>query len=685
MISGLFIERPRLAFVVSIVITLAGLLAMTVIPVAQFPDIVPPQVQVSATYQGGGAEVVESSVAQPIEAQVVGVENMIYMQSTSGNDGSYALTVTFAPGTDPDINTVNTLNRVTLAEPQLPAAVNAQGLTVRARSSALLVIVQLYSPKGTYDPLFLSNYATINILDPIKRIQGMGDAMLFGPLNYSMRIWLDPQQMTNFGFSAEDIIQAIEDQNVEAAVGQIGAPPIGNQQQIQLQLQTLGRLTTPKQFEDIILRTNPDGSVVRIRDVARVELGAQSQYRSNRFNGAPSVAFATYLQPGANAVDVTNRVHEVMDELAERFPDDLAYDTVYDTSYFVHATIDEVLRTIVEAFILVVIVTFLFLGSWRATIIPLVAVPVSLIGAIAVMLALGISANTVSLLALVLAVGIVVDDAIVVVENVGRVMAEEPHLSRKDATKKAMAQITGPILAITLVLLSVFVPVGFIPGISGQLFSQFAIAVSVAMLISATNALTLSPALCSVLLRPGHRARGPMRYVLRGIDYARDGYAAVVRRLVRVAVVGLVVLIGVAAASYLIMQRTPTGFLPEEDQGGFFVNVQLPDAASIKRTAAVMGQVDAILRDTPGVESTTAVIGLDFLDSVTQPNSGFFFVQLKPFEQRTEPQEQLRPIMSQLTAKFATIEGALVFPFNLPPIIGLGNAGGFQYVLESLA
>jgi HAE1 family hydrophobic/amphiphilic exporter-1 len=685
MISTLFIDRPRLAFVVSIVITLAGLIAMRFIPVAQFPDIVPPQVSVTATFPGASAEVVESSVAQPIEAQVVGVDNMLYMQSTSGNDGSYSLTVTFAPGTDPDIDTVNTQNRVNLAQPQLPAEVNAEGLTIRKRSSALLVVVQLHSPNGTYDPLFLSNYAVINILDPIKRIQGIGDATLFGPLNYSMRIWLDPQQMTNYGFSAQDIIQAIEEQNVQAAVGQLGAPPISDQQQIQLQLQTLGRLTTPKQFEDIILRTEPDGSVVRIRDVARVELGAQTMTRTTRLDGAPSAAFATYLSPGANAVDVANNVHREMEELAQRFPDDVAYEIIYDTTYFVQATIDEVIRTLLEAFALVVIVVFLFLGNWRASIIPLVAVPVSLIGTFAVMLAVGMSANTISLLALVLAVGIVVDDAIVVVENVERVMEEEPELSRKEATKKAMAQITGPIIAITLVLLSVFVPVGFIPGISGQLFSQFAIAVSVSMLISALNALSLSPALCSLLLRPGHRSRGPMRYVLKGIDHARDGYAALVHRLVRVSVVGLVVLAGVGVASYAIMQRTPTGFLPEEDQGGFFINVQLPDAASIKRTGAVMQQIGDIIRDTPGVQSTTAVIGLNFLDYVTQPNSGFFFVQLKPFEERIQPQEQLRPIMSQLTAKFAAIQDAVVFPFNLPPIIGLGNAGGFQYVLESLA
>jgi HAE1 family hydrophobic/amphiphilic exporter-1 len=685
MISNIFIERPRLAFVVAIVITLAGLIATRFIPVAQFPDIVPPQVTVTATFPGASAEVIENSVAQPIEAQVVGVDNMLYMQSTSGNDGSYSLTVTFAPGTDPDINTVNTQNRVNLAQPQLPAEVNAEGLTIRKKSSALLVVVQLYSPNGTYDPLFLSNYAVINLLDPIKRIRGMGDATLFGPLNYSMRIWLDPQQMTNYGFSAQDIIAAIEDQNVQAAVGQLGAPPIGDQQQIQLQLQTLGRLTSPEQFEDIILRTNPDGSVVRIGDVARVELGAQTMYRTTQLNGAPSAAFATYLSPGANAVEVADQVHEVMEELAQRFPDDVAYDIIYDTTYFVQATIDEVLRTLLEAFALVVIVTFLFLGSWRATIIPLIAVPVSLIGTVAVMLAIGMSANTISLLALVLAVGIVVDDAIVVVENVERVMAEEPHLSRKDATRKAMAQITGPVIAITLVLLSVFVPVGFIPGISGELFSQFAIAVSVSMLISALNALTLSPALCSLLLQPGHRSRGPMRYVLKGIDYARDGYVALIQRFLRVAVVGVLVLAGVGAGSYVLMQRTPTGFLPEEDQGGFFINVQLPDAASIKRTAAVMQQIDALVRSTPGVRSTTAVIGLNFLDYVTQPNSGFFFVQLEPFEQRTDPQERLQPIMSQLAGKFAALEGAVVFPFNLPPIIGLGNAGGFQYVLESLA
>ncbi|HEX5079128.1 MAG TPA: multidrug efflux RND transporter permease subunit [Geminicoccaceae bacterium] len=685
MISNLFIERPRLAFVVSIVITLAGLIAMRFIPVAQFPDIVPPQVSVTATFPGASAEVVEESVAQPIEAQVVGVDNMLYMQSTSGNDGTYSLTVTFAPGTDPDIDTVNTQNRVQLAQPQLPAEVNAEGLTIRKKSSALLVVAQLYSPNGTYDPLFLSNYAVINILDPIKRIRGIGDATLFGPLNYSMRIWLDPQQMTNYGFSAQDITQAIEDQNVQAAVGQLGAPPIADQQQIQLQLQTLGRLKTTKQFEDIILRTNPDGSVVRIRDVARVELGAQSMYRTTRLDGAPSAAFATYLSPGANAVDVANRVHEVMDQLAQRFPDDVAYKIIYDTTYFVHSTVDEVVRTLLEAFALVIVVVFLFLGNWRASIIPLVAVPVSLVGTFAVMLAIGMSANTISLLALVLAVGIVVDDAIVVVENVQRIMEEEPELSRKDATKKAMAEITGPIIAITLVLLSVFVPVGFIPGISGQLFSQFAIAVSVAMLISALNALSLSPALCSLLLRPGHRSRGPMRYVLKGIDYARDGYAAAVHRLVRVSVVGVVVLAGVGVASYVIMQHTPTGFLPEEDQGGFFINVQLPDAASIKRTGAVMEQIGDIVHDTPGVQTTTGVVGLNFLDNVTQPNSGFFFVQLKPFEERTEPQEQLRSIMSQLAAQFAAIQGAVVFPFNLPPIIGLGNAGGFQYVLESLA
>jgi HAE1 family hydrophobic/amphiphilic exporter-1 len=503
MISSVFIDRPRLAFVISIVITLAGLLAIRAIPVAQFPDIVPPQVQVSGIYPGANAEVVEATVAQPIEQQIVGVSDMLYMQSTAAADGSYNLTVTFALGTDPDINTVNVQNRVSLAEPSLPEEVRRQGLTVQKQSSGLLQVIELTSPNGTYDQLYLSNYATINLVDEVKRINGVGDASLFGALDYSMRIWLDPARLSNFQLTPTDVAGAIQSQNVQAAVGRVGAAPLNPDQRFQLTITTQGRLTSQQQFEEIIVRANPDGSVVQVRDVARVELGARTSDQFSRFDGRPGAAIGVYQAPGANAVAVAQAVTARMNELAGRFPDDLAYVMMYDTTVFVTSTIHEVIKTLGEAFVLVGLVVFVFLGKLRTTLIPLIAVPVSIIGTFAVMLVVGYSANTVSLLALVLAIGIVVDDAIVVIENVERVMEEEPHLSPREATRKAMGEITAPILAITLVLLSVFVPTAFIPGISGELFRQFAVAVSVAMVISAINALTLSPALCAVLLKPG--------------------------------------------------------------------------------------------------------------------------------------------------------------------------------------
>jgi hydrophobe/amphiphile efflux-1 (HAE1) family protein len=684
MISGVFITRPRLAIVIAIVITIAGAIALTRIPVAQFPDIVPPRVQVTATYPGASAAVVEASVAQPLEAQIVGVDKMIYMKSTSGNDGSYNLTVSFAVGSNPDTDTVNVNNRVQTALPQLPQAVQQQGLVVIKRSAAVLQFLNIYSEDGKLSPVFITSYATINVLDELSRIQGVGQTLLFGKLNYSMRIWFDTQRLTSLNLAPSDVVAAIQAQNVEAPVGRIGARPVSNDQQFQMNVQTLGTLTTPAQFGNIVLRANGDGSVLRVSDVARVEMGAQNEDTETHLNGRPSVGVALYLSPDANAVKTASLVNSALARLGERFPQGLKAYVVYDSTVFVNDTIREVLWTLAQAFILVVIVVFLFLGNFRATIIPAVAVPVSLIGTFAVLLALGYSANTVSLLAMVLAIGIVVDDAIVVVENVERVLEEDPHLTPAEATLKAMAQITAPIIAITLVLLSVFVPVAFIPGISGQLFRQFAVTISVAMLISATNALTLSPALCAVFLRHERKKRGIMALVLRGIDGVRDGYAAVVRRLVRVAVLSIVLVAAFGAGVFGLARITPTSFLPEEDQGVFFLNVQLPDGASVARTTETVRQVEKLLKSLPPVQDTFAVIGFSLLDAANEANGAFLVAKLKPFEDRKAAADSAQALIRKMFAEGQQISTANIVPFNLPPIIGLSTSGGFEYQVEAL-
>ena len=684
MISAIFVDRPRLAVVIALVITIAGLLALLRIPVAQFPDIVPPQTVVSATFPGASAAVVETSIAQPIEAQVVGVDKMIYMSSTSGNDGSYNLTVSFVLGSDPDINTNAVNNRVQTALAQLPPEVQLEGLTIQKKSSAVLQFLMLYSENGEQDPLFITNYAIINVLDVLSRTPGVGQARLFGALNYSMRIWFDTQRLNNLQLTPADVIAAIQAQNVEAPVGRIGARPIAKDQQFQLNLQTLGRLTTPEQFGNIVLRANPDGSLVRVGDVARVDLGAQNQDIEGRLNSEPAVAIGVYLSPGANAVQTAAQVRANLDRLSQRFPPGLKYLVNYDTTTFVQDTIHDVLITLLIAFALVVIVVFVFLGSLRATLIPAIAVPVSVIGSFAVLLVMGYSANTISLLAMVLAIGILVDDAIVVVENVERVMEEEPNLSPADATKKAMAEITAPIIAITLVLLSVFVPIAFIPGISGTLFRQFAVTISVAMLISALNALTLSPALCAVFLRPGGPKRGPMGWVLRRIDNIRDGYAAIVRRLVRVSVFGVVAILASAAGIYFLSLRTPTGFLPEEDQGAFFINVQLPDGASVIRTRDAVKQVEAVLKQMPQIQNIFAIVGFSIIDSVNEPNTGFIVPTLKPFADRVGAANSAHALIAKLFSEGQQIRTATIIPFNLPPIIGLSTTGGFEYRLEGL-
>ncbi len=683
-IASVFVDRPRLAIVISIVITLAGAISLLAIPVAQFPDIVPPQVEVKASYPGAGSEVVEATVAQVIESQVVGVDNMLYMKSTSGNDGSYALLVTFAVGTDPDINTVNVQNRVNLASPQLPEEVKRTGVSVKKKSSAILQVINISSPDGSRDALFLSNYATINILDNVKRVRGVGDAFLFGPLDYSMRVWIETDRLTSFQLTPNDIVQALKSQNIQAAAGRIGAAPIAGDQQFQLNIQTKGRLTSIDEFEQLVVRANADGSFIRLKDVARVELGARSADSQGRFNGRASALIAVYLAPGANAIAVADGIKATMGRLAAGFPNGVDYKITYDTTRFVRDSIHEVVKTLFEAFALVVVVVFVFLGSLRATLIPLIAVPVSLIGTFAAMLALGFSANTVSLLALVLAIGIVVDDAIVVVENVERIMHEHPDLTPGEATKKAMSEITAPIIAITLVLLSVFVPVAFIPGISGQLYQQFAVAVSVAMLISAVNALSLSPALCSVFLRPGHTPHGIIRRVLGAIDFTRDRYAGVVALLVRRVRLGLVLLLAVIVGTVGLFKVTPGGFLPSEDQGAFFVELQLPEGSSVNRTLGVAERVEAMLLETEGIADVSTVVGYSFIDGLAKSNSGFFIVVLKPFEERKTAGSSVQRIIPRLRQQFAAIREANVIPFNLPPIIGLGTGSGFEYQLLDL-
>lgn len=684
MISSIFVDRPRLAIVIAFVMTIAGLLALTQIPVAQFPDIVPPQVTVTATYPGASASVVEASVGQPLEAQVIGVDKMLYMKSTSGDDGSYTLTTSFALGTNPDINTVNVNNRVQAALAQLPPEVQLQGVTVQKKSSAILQFIVLYSDTGAQDPVFITNYAVVNILDAISRTPGVGQATLFAKMNYSMRIWFDTQRLTSLNLAPSDVVNAIRAQSVQAPVGRIGARPTDDNQQFQLNLQTQGRLATPEEFGKIVLRANQDGSLLHVSDVARVEIGAQNLDSESRIDGRPGVGIGIYLAPGANAVATAAAVQRTLKEASARFPAGLNYLVQFDTTTFVTETIKEVLRTLAEAFVLVVVVVFLFLGNLRATIIPTVAVPVSLIGTFAVLLVVGYSANTVSLLAMVLAIGIVVDDAIVVVENAERVLEEEPGLSPAEATKKAMAQITAPIIAITLVLLSVFVPIAFIPGISGTLFRQFAVTISAAMLISAINALTLSPALCALFLRHTGPRRGVIAKVLAGIDWTRDRYAGGVRRLLRMSILSLVAVAVFAGGIYGVSRIVPTGFLPEEDQGAFFVMVQLPDGASVARTSEVTKRVEDILKGMPAVDHTMSIIGYSLLDGGNLPNAAFLVVRLKPFEDRTTAAASAQALIRKVFSEGSKIREANVVAFNFPPIIGLSIGGGFEYVLEAL-
>jgi len=683
MFSRIFIERPRLAMVVSIILTLAGFIALFNIPVAQYPQITPPEIRVTAVYPGANAKVVADNVAAPIEKEVNGVEKMLYMASSCSNNGQYTLAVTFEVGTDPDMDQVNLQNRVQLAASKLPQAVVNQGIDVRRRSTDLMCAVEFFSPQGTRDKLFLSNYVSRNIKDGLLRIDGVSDVFIFGEFEYSMRIWMNPERLTARGLTSDDVIASIRQQSIQAAVGSIGTAPADTGQQIQYTLRAKGRLDNPVDFENIVVRSNDQGGLVRVRDVARVELGAKNYLTRSIFNGQPSVAIGVYRSSNSNALDTMKAVRAELKDLAERQPSDLQYDVFYDTTKYVSAAIHEIELTLAITFLLVLFVNFIFLQDWRATLVPTVTIPVSLIGTFAVLLVLGYSANTLSLFALIMAIGLVVDDAIVVVENVYRVM-DKKKLSAKAATIHAMGQVTGPIIATTLVLLAVFVPVGFMPGITGQLYKQFAVTICTAVVISAINALTLSPALCAVLLKtPKIPQHGPFAWFNRTLNASRKGYVAGASFLIRrLAVTGLL-FIGVIGAAWFLFGHSPITFLPQEDQGVIFINVQLPEGASLARTNKAMDRATRALQDIDGVESSLGVSGFSLL-SGTAENVGFGIVVLKPWDERTRSHQQLGAIVGQAQAKLAAISSANIFAFAPPPIFGLGTTGGFDFRLQAL-
>ncbi len=682
MFSSTFIRRPKMAIVISTVLTLMGAIAYAVLPVEQFPQITPPVVSVSASYPGADAETVETTVAAPIEAQVNGVDGMIYMSSDSTDVGNYSLNVTFEVGTDPDIAAVNVQNRVAQAMAQLPAEVTRTGVVTRKSSTNMLVVATLYSPNGSYDEVFLSNYASINLKDALARVPGVGKAEVLTNLAYAMRMWLDPERMAALGLTPGDVIAAIREQNVAVSAGQIGTPPAPQGQQFQYTVTAEGRLGTPGDFGDIIVRTGEAGSLVRVRDIARVELGANYYNASGRYDGRPATVLAVYQAPGANALQVAEGVRAELARLSRAFPQDVDYDVPFDSTDFVEQSLDDVVTTLIAAFVLVISVVFVFLGSVRATVVPAVAIPVSLIGTFAFLLLFGMSLNTISLFALVLAIGIVVDDAIVVVENVERILAEEPALTVAEATARAMAEVTAPIIATTLVLLAVFVPVTFMPGISGRLFSQFAVTISVAVVISSINALTLSPALCAMILdRRTSPPKGPLATFERVIDSARVRYVGVVGRMVRLPLLGLALLLGIGIGSGALFGGLPRGFLPLEDNGYLFVDVQLPDAASLERTESVTERLDAQLMALEGVADTVLVNGFSLLGGAGA-NGAMVIVNLEGWTARPDPGQSADAILARVLDIANREAAANVIAFNPPPIPGLGMSAGVELKVQ---
>ena len=698
MLSRFFIDRPIFAAVLSIVIVLAGGVAVNWLPVAQYPNITPPTVQVLCSYPGANAQVVADTVAAPIEQQVNGVENMLYMSSQCTNDGSYTLTVTFNLGTDLKLALVQVQNRVQLAMPQLPAQVQQQGVNIKKKTPNILLAINLYSPDGRYNDLYLSNYAMLHLRDEVLRLPGVSDVGMLGERDYSIRAWLDPEKLAARNLTAGEVVSAVREQNNQVVAGQLGQPPIADGQEFQTTLSALGRLTDPEEFGQIVVKTGgptpgrADVPVVRLRDVARIELGAQQYDQACLMDGLPSIGLAVYQTPAANALDTAAGIRRKMDELKQRFPEGLDYAINYDTTPFIRQSIVEVLHTLRDAVILVAIVVLVFLQNWRAAVIPLVAVPVAIVGTFAVMAVFGFSINNLSLFGLVLAIGIVVDDAIVVVENVERWLAQ--GLSSREAAVKAMGEVTGPVIAVALVLCAVFVPCAFISGITGQFFRQFALTIAVSTVLSAFNSLTLSPALAALLLRPHHGAEHvtgrigklfgwPLRAFNATFDWSTGVYTRTVGLVLRGSAVALVVYGGLLVLTWWGFSRMPTGFIPEQDKGYLLVNVQLPEAASVQRTREVIARLDKIARSMPGVAHTLGVAGQSILLQANAPNFGSMFVILRPFDERTNWRLCDKAIAMQLRrACYMKIPEATVGVFGAPPVDGLGTAAGFKLMVE---
>lgn len=682
MLSKIFIDRPRLSLVISIVITLAGIISVFALPVAEYPSITPPVIRISAVYPGASAQVVKDTVAAPIEQEMNGVEDMLYMQSDCTNDGSYSLEITFDVDSDADIDQVNVQNRLQLAQSQLPQGVLDQGIDVRRRSSDMLGVVSFTSPDNSRSRLFISNYVSRNIKDSLQRIDGVSDAYIFGETEYSMRIWINPDKLAALNMSADEVVQAIRQQNIQATLGSIGTSPAVPGQKMQYTLNAQGRLDDPGKFGNIIVRKNDKGGIVRVKDVARVELGSKSYSTAGNFDNLAAINMALYRSSDANALDTMQAVREKLKREGKQLPEGVAYTIPYDTTEYVQEAINEIVFTLGLTFGLVVLVIFIFLQNVRATLIPAAAVPVSIIGTFAALLALGFNLNTITLFALILAIGLVVDDAIIVVENVHRIMEEE-GLEAREASIKAMSQVTGPIIATTLVLLAIFVPIAFMPGITGLLYKQFGVALCVSVLISSICALTLSPALCGVFLKkPKPHLRGPFGWFNSFLNGSRKTYTSIVSWFIRHLTVAVLFFLLLAGGAWLFSRVVPTSFLPQEDKGGFLIDVQLPEGATLQRTDEVTEKASKRLMAMDGVEHVLAINGFSLLSGRAE-NAGFMIADLDPWEDRTSPNLRINALVGKTAKQLGSMSAATMRPFVPPPIQGLGLTGGFDFRLQA--